>query len=88
MILRILSLAISGWYLYGAYSRSGQEAAIKIGLFLLVPLSFIWFSRILSRIIGSVVPGKPGGCFIKLVGWILLLIPFLYPFVIKITEGK
>ena len=88
MVLRILSLAISGWYLYGAYSQSGQEAAIKIGFFLLVPLSFIWFSRIISRIIGSIFPGKPGGCFINLVGWILLLLPFLYPFVIKMTEGK
>jgi len=94
MIQRILSLLVAGWYLYGAYSSSGPDAALKIGFFLLIPLSCIWFSGILGRFTGKLSPGRPGitattpGCFIKLAGWLLLLTPLIYPYIIKITEGE
>ncbi len=94
MIQRILSLIVAGWYLYGAYSSSGPEAALKTGFFLLIPLACIWFSETLGRFTGSLGPGRPGitattpGCFVKLGGWILLLSPLLYPFIIKMTQVK
>lgn len=86
MIQRILSLLIAGWYLYGVNSNSGKDAVIKIGFLLLIPLTCIWFSGILGKITGKIVPGNPGGCFIKFFGWFLLLLPFIYPYILKITE--
>lgn len=76
---KIISLVISTIYLIVAYISGGGEFLIMGFGFLVLPLVCIWFSDEMGRYIGFsgrtyITKESPGG-FVKLMGWVLLLLP-------------
>ena len=80
---RLLSFIIALLYLVIAYFIGGGEFAMKIILFLILPMAAIWFSDALGDITSSgpsIISFAPinrqsPGIIVKIAGWILLLSP-------------
>ncbi|MCD4708539.1 MAG: hypothetical protein K8S62_12475 [Candidatus Sabulitectum sp.] len=84
---RLLSLVVAIGYLVGTIIESGLVAMFLVALFLLLPLSFIWFGDAMGGYTGFAGKGyinktSPGWAVV-FVGWLLLL---LLP-VLTIIEG-
>ena len=63
-----------------AYSAGGTAIFFKVLLFLLVPAACIWSGDVIVRYKRSKMGTQPiikelSGCLVKLIGWILLLLP-------------
>jgi len=87
--MRLLSLIIAlGYMLLGFFAspswKQGLGISLLIGGFLLIPLACIWFGDEMGDYIGM-LPG-PGitkrtpAAFVKVGGWILLLLPLVAGF--------
>jgi hypothetical protein len=76
---RILSLVIAAGYMLAATLSLGGEGLLRTALFLVFPLSGIWFSAQLGAYTGGmgrhVITQKSPGGAVALVCWILLLVP-------------
>jgi hypothetical protein len=76
---RILSLVVAAGYLAAATISLGGEGVLRTALFLIFPLSGIWFSAQLGAYTGGmgrhVITQKSPGGAVALVCWILLLVP-------------
>lgn len=78
---KAISLTISIVYLIISFISGGSELLIKMLLFLLLPLACIWFGEEMGNYTGPAFGFRPHitkespGCFIKLLGWVLLLLP-------------
>ena len=77
---KIISLVISIIYLAAAYSVGGTAIFFRVLVFLLFPVACIWFGDAMTSYKRSATGGRPitkelPGCLIRLVGWILLLLP-------------
>lgn len=87
LISKLLSLFVAGGYQIAALNTGGDEALLRTALFLIVPLSCIWFSEALGAFTGVTSRGAINrttpGCFVALGGWLLLLLPLfgalIYP---------
>ena len=83
---RLISAIIAIAYLTVAYFAADVESTIKVGLFLLLPLSCIWFSESMGGYTGTgmgrgaITSTSPGG-IVAIGGWILLLFPAIIGFV-------
>lgn len=81
MISRILSAIIAIAYVSIAYFAGGAEAAIAIGMFLVLPLACIWFRDEMGAFTGimrgHLVTSTSPGCAVAFMGWLLLLLPVL-----------
>jgi hypothetical protein len=83
MIGRVTSLTVVIAYLITAYLGRGGEAAIKMGIFLILPLACIWFSTEMGGYTGVNFGVRPAitettpGCFVALAGWLLLTLPLI-----------
>jgi hypothetical protein len=80
---KAIALGIAFFYLIGASFLEGAKGFFRILLFLILPLGCIFFSDALgsytgfSRPLGPRVTKTTPGCFIALIGWVLLLFPLL-----------
>jgi hypothetical protein len=81
---RTLSGSIAAIYILLAGIGVGPEAAFKVVMFLILPLACIWFSDAMGGYTGSgsvfLGGGMPitqpsPGIFVRIVGWIVLLLP-------------
>jgi hypothetical protein len=82
---RIISGALTIIYLAIAYQRGGPAVAIKVAIFLVLPLACIWFTATVVNYFshstnshGKIsTPGASPCRCIRILGWILLLLPIL-----------
>jgi hypothetical protein len=78
---RILSGTLAGLYLILAFISGGAEAGLKMVLFLLLPLACIWFSEEMGDYTGIIrgqsMTNTSPGCLVRLLGWVLLLMPII-----------
>lgn len=78
---RVLSLLVAVFYIITAYCLKGGEIAIKALIFALFPVACIWFSESMGNytgIMGSMpINHISPGFLVRLLGWILLLLPVL-----------
>ena len=77
---KIISLTISIIYLVVAYNTGGTAIFFKVLLLLLFPVACIWFGDVTVTYKRSKMGAQPiikelSGCLVKLIGWILLLLP-------------
>jgi len=80
---RIISLIIAIIYLI-AGATDGLGAILKIMIFLALPLTCIWYGDAMGNYTGIMrmqsITTKTPGCFIRFMGWVLLLIPIAVAF--------
>ncbi len=78
---RIISGVIGLIYLISTSLSAGCETAFKVGIFLILPLSCIWFSEEMGNYTGMLMQGGPmtrsPGCLVAAMGWILLFLPVI-----------
>ncbi len=83
MIGRIFSILITLVYLITILYYGAASQALLLVAYLLLPLGCIWFSEALGNFTGT-LGGNPGtvkssAFLVRLMGWILLLLPaFIY----------
>ena len=89
---RILSGLIAVTYLPLAYCRFGFDGTCTLALFLVLPLSCIWFSNRLGSFSGgdyarACERTKPTpGCLVAFGGWLTLLLPAVVWVIIKMGK--
>ena len=79
---RVISGIVAVAYLVAAFAERGGEGCLKMALFLILPLSCIWFSEAMggytgpttSMAITSPSPGK----IVCILGWVVLLLPVVF----------
>lgn len=68
-------------YIVGATLTGGAEAAFMMGLFVILPLGCIWFSKPMGDYVGlvwrSVITSPTPAIVVCLAGWLLLLLPLV-----------
>jgi hypothetical protein len=80
---RILSGLIALIYLISAVFAGGLETGIKMLGFLILPLACIWFADDMGNytgrlpISGGGINQQTPGCLVRIVGWLLLLLPLI-----------
>lgn len=83
---RIISLIISIGYLIAAYIFGREAAAVRMLLFLVLPLGCIWYSDELGSwtgmIKGHLVTCASLGCLVVFMGWVLLCLPIIMGLII------
>ncbi len=85
VINRALSAAVAIAYLIAAYVGGGPPLLIKCAMCLLLPLACIWFSEEMGAFAGiargQFIDKESPGCLVAFLGWVLLLLPVIVPFV-------
>jgi len=78
---RIISGFIGVIYVIGAALGASGETAFKAGIFLILPLTCIWFSEEMGNYSGRLMRGGPmthtPGCLVAAMGWLLLFLPVI-----------
>jgi hypothetical protein len=80
---KIISGIIATAYLIIAFAAGGGELALRLFIFLLLPLACIWFSEAMGGYTGFICFSKPfiteetPGCIVALGGWLLLSVPLI-----------
>ena len=79
---RILSCVVATVCVLGGFRAGGAKGGLIAALFVILPLAYIWFSDAISRV------GLPGrrhwiiaaspSLFIRILGWITLILVFLF----------
>lgn len=87
MIQKILSGIIILLYIAGAYTAEGAGSALQVALFCLLPFFAIWFPNAMgnwtgTRFSGPSITSESPGCLVRLLGWVLLLLPLIIPFLL------
>ncbi len=77
---RIISSIIAVGYLISAYSGGAWKSVVQVGIFLVLPLSCIWFGDAMGGYTGAnfgrgAITGTSPGCMVAFGGWLLLLLP-------------
>ena len=79
---RKLSVVAAIAYITVAWCVSGARAAFQMGVFCLLPLTFIWFSDTLRLPKASAPPATgsnpSAGMMIRVAGWMIMLLPALF----------
>lgn len=90
LISIILSILVSLFYITLAILSNNLKIVFSILLFITLPLSCIWFGKYLGKYKGWTrfhkIDQETPGCFIKFIGWILLLTPFIAFLIYKCTQ--
>lgn len=89
----ILSGIVALAYLVGAYVTAGGETTFKLGIFLILPLSCIWFSDAMGGYTGvgmgrGAITSTTPGCLVAFGGWLLLLLPVIIAAIIAFGENN
>ena len=78
---RILSLLVAVFYIGTAYWLKGGEVASKALIFVLFPTAYIWFSDAVGGYTGNMgrmpITQSSPGIFVRLLGWVVLLLPVI-----------
>ena len=82
MIGRIISAIVAITYILIAYFTMGGVFTFRLAMFLILPLSCIWFSDMLGGYTGSslgrgYIDRTTPGCFVAFGGWLLLFLPVI-----------
>jgi hypothetical protein len=81
MISRIASLVVAAVYLIAASCSGDTKAILTVAMYLILPLSCIWFSEAMGDYTGFARGGyidtKSPGCLVAAGGWLLLLLPVI-----------
>jgi hypothetical protein len=89
---RVLSGLFAASYIIVAFFFGGTEAAFKIGMFAILPLSCIWFSEPMCGYVGpvwrGVITSPTPAAFVCIGGWLLLLLPLLIGIVYAFTKAS
>ena len=91
MIRKLISLVIAIAYVALAYYFGTGEDAMKIGMFLILPMACIWFGESMGGFVGGTMRGQfisstTPGCMVAAGGWLLLLIPLAIGLVTTVTK--
>ena len=91
MIRKLISLIIAIAYVALAYYFGTGEDAMKMGMFLILPMACIWFSESMGGYVGGTMRGQfisstTPGCLVEAGGWLLLLIPLIIGIITTLTE--
>jgi uncharacterized membrane protein YoaT (DUF817 family) len=91
IISKALSLIVAMAYVALAYAFGDGAVAMKMGMFLILPLACIWFSESMGGYVGGTMRGQyigstTPGCLVAAGGWLLLLIPLVIGLVTTWTE--
>ncbi len=72
-------------YLVFAFAHGGGEPALKLCLFLVLPMFCIWFSDAMGRYEGlslqMISISSSPAALVRVLGWLLLLLPVIMAFV-------
>jgi hypothetical protein len=80
---KFISGTFAAVYLITAYVMGGGELALRLFIFLLLPLACIWFGEAMGGYIGFIGFSKPQitqktpGCIVEIGGWFLLSVPII-----------
>jgi|APCry1669189241_1035207.scaffolds.fasta_scaffold210764_2 hypothetical protein len=89
---RILSLLVAAFYIVTAYWLKGGEVACKALIFILFPTACIWFSDAVGGYTGNMgsmpITQSSPGIFVRLLGWVLLLLPVILAGFQFFSHGK
>jgi len=89
---KILFGLVAAGYLVSAFSLLGPGAGSRVLIFLLLPMSCIWFSEELGEFTGhwgmDHIDKKSPGWAVALSGWVLLLLPPLAILVLHLTVKR
>jgi hypothetical protein len=81
---RLFSAILAAIYVIGAFITVGGEGAFKVLIFLIFPLTCIWFSEAMGGYTGpsgsSWITAPSPGIIVCILGWIVLLLPALFMF--------
>ena len=82
LIGRIISVVVAIAYILISYFIMGGEFTSRLAMFLLLPLSCIWFSDMLGGYTGCAlmrgnIDRTTPGCFVAFGGWLLLFLPVI-----------
>ena len=84
MFSKLISLFFAVMLVGTAYKNGTQTTAIILGVYSLLPLTCIWFSQAMGGMTGliSAVPMRDisQGSIVRIFGWILLLLPFVFAY--------
>jgi hypothetical protein len=77
-----LSGIIALIYLVGAHLTTDGETTFKVAMFLILPLSCIWFRDAMGGYTGvgmgrGAITSTTPGCIVAFGGWLLLLLPVI-----------
>jgi len=74
---KFVALLIACFYLIMAILTCKEYTWLRLLAFLLLPLSCIFFSDAMGDYTGFRITKSSPGCLIAIMGWILLLLPFI-----------
>ena len=87
---RIISSGIALVYLVVASVGGGGVAALKVAIFLILPLACIWFSEPMGNYSGMLMGGGPmtptPGWLVAAGGWLLLLLPVILAAILSLKQ--
>ena len=92
---RLISLIIAIIYLVFALKLGTGEDVLNLFMYLVIPMATIWFGDEMGSLTGirlgglgrPVVDKESPGCLVRLLGWMLLLLPILYVLIMVICDG-
>jgi hypothetical protein len=73
----VVSLVIGGAYIVSAFARMDPYAGVQMTLFCVLPLACIWFPEALGDYIGGRITAESNPTWVKVLGWIVLMVPML-----------
>ncbi len=86
---RLLSSLIAAGYLSIAMTSFGGETALKVGIFLLLPMSGIWFPAQMGAYMGNLsrhpITRTSPAFMVSFACWILLLVPVIGFLIIEVS---
>lgn len=86
---RLLSSLIAAGYLSFAMTSVGGEGFLKIGIFLLLPMSGIWFPAQMGAYLGNLtrhpITRTSPALMMSLACWLLLLVPVIGYLIIELS---
>ena len=89
---RSLASLLAVIYIVAAFFGGGAEAGFLAALFVILPLSCIWFSEPMGSYVGptwrGAITAATPGLFVCLGGWLLLLLPLIIGIVYALLVSK
>ncbi len=80
------------FYVIIAFENRGAELALRVVLYLILPMAAIWFSDALGAYTGWTNYGRitspSPGVLVCILGWMLLAMPIVIAIVLRISGAK
>jgi hypothetical protein len=89
---RLFSGLAAVFYVVAAIVGIGGEAALKVAMFVILPLACIWFPDEMGGYVGlagySGITATSPGIIVCILGWVLLLLPLIVCLVYFLAGSK